>query len=477
MKQALVALTPRLLCQAFGTLPLFETTCLRYFTLLIHLSALGCRLNEAELEQWAAAFNKAGDRITTRVDDADVMVMNTCAVTAEAVRKSRQKIQRLQRDNPSAKLVVSGCYSELSDSAELAALGIDLVVPNARKSELVALTRGAFNRPDMPQAATMPAEAALFARNRHRAFIKIQDGCRYRCTFCIVTVARGAERSRTIADIVEEVQELRSREVQEIVLTGVHVGGYGSDLDSNLVTLVNALLNDTDMPRIRFASVEPWDLSDGFLKLFDNPRVQPHMHLPLQSGCDSVLRRMARRCKTEEFAQLTASLREAVPHFNVTTDIIAGFPGESDAEWQASMAFIATQAFGHIHAFTYSEREGTKAAGLPDPVPMSIRQQRSRELHTLAETLKIDRLKASIGQCVDVLFERGKQIDAPNGTLWQHQGYTPNYQRVMVKSHENLANRILPTRLVDVEDKRLVGALVSDPLMSDKHDVFAVAPC
>ena len=443
--------------------------------MLIHLSALGCRLNEAELEQWAAAFNKAGDRITTCAEDADVMVLNTCAVTAEAVRKSRQKIQRLQRDNPVAKLVVSGCYSELSDSAELASLGIDLVVPNTRKSELVALTRDAFYRPDMPQAATIPAEAALFTRNRHRAFIKIQDGCRYRCTFCIVTVARGAERSRTIADIVEEVQDLRSREVQEIVLTGVHVGGYGSDLDSNLVTLVNALLNDTDMPRIRFASVEPWDLSDGFIELFNNPRVQPHMHLPLQSGCDSVLRRMARRCKSAEFARLTASLRQAIPHFNVTTDIIAGFPGESDAEWQASMDFIATQAFGHIHAFTYSEREGTKAAGLPDPVPIPIRQQRSRELHALAEALKINRLNASIGQRVDVLFERGKPIDTPNGTVWQHQGYTPNYQRVLIESHENLANRILPVRLLDVTDKRLVGELIGDPLIINERNLPAAA--
>lgn len=424
----------------------------------IHLSALGCRLNEAELEQWATAFKSAGDQITTQTDDADVLVMNTCAVTKEAVRKSRQKLQRLQRENPSAKLVVSGCYSELAPATDMAELGVDLIVPNTQKDNLVALTRLAFSDPSMPEAATVPASTALFTRNRHRAFIKIQDGCRYRCTFCIVTVARGAERSRTIIDIVDEVQRLHSEGVKEIVLTGVHVGGYGSDLDTNLVDLVKALLADTDIPRIRFASVEPWDLTEGFFDLFENKRVLPHMHLPLQSGCNTVLRRMARRCKTEDFDLLTASLREAVPEFNVTTDIIAGFPGETDREWNDSLEFIATQRFGHIHAFTYSEREGTKAATLPDSVPMPIRQERSRQLHELGERLKLAQLESSIGNTANVLWERGRKIDTENGaSLWRHMGYTPNYQRVVTFSEQDIANQVLPTELNAVEDGKLVG--------------------
>jgi threonylcarbamoyladenosine tRNA methylthiotransferase MtaB len=424
----------------------------------IHLSALGCRLNEAELEQWATAFKGAGDQITTQTDDADVLVMNTCAVTKEAVRKSRQKLQRLQRENPSAKLVVSGCYSELAPAADMAELGVDLIVPNTQKDNLVTLTRSAFADPGMPQAATIPATTALFNRNRHRAFIKIQDGCRYRCTFCIVTVARGAERSRTISDIVDEVQRLESEDVKEIVLTGVHVGGYGSDLDTDLASLIKALLAETDIPRIRFASVEPWDLSDGFLDLFENKRVQPHMHLPLQSGCNTVLRRMARRCKTEDFNALTESLRKAVADFNVTTDIIAGFPGETEQEWQDSMEFIATQGFGHIHAFTYSEREGTKAATLPDSVPMPVRQERSRQLHELAERLKQQQLENSVGNTADVLWERGRQTDNHHGsTIWRHMGYTPNYQRVVTFSDHDLANQILPTKLTAVENGKLLG--------------------
>ncbi len=427
----------------------------------IHLSALGCRLNEAELEQWASSFTRAGDQIATDPDEADVLVMNTCAVTREAVRKSRQKLQSLQRANPLAKLVVSGCYSELTTSSELAELGVDLVVPNTEKDNLVPLTRLAFHQPDMPQAATQPNATALFTRNRHRAFIKIQDGCRYRCTFCIVTVARGAERSRAVHDIVEEVRQLSSNDVKEIVLTGVHVGGYGSDLDTDLESLVRALLDDTDIPRIRFASVEPWDLSDEFMRLFENERVQPHMHLPLQSGSDTVLRRMARRCKTDDFNRLTTTLREAVPGFNITTDIIAGFPGETDQEWQDSLTFIQTQAFGHIHAFTYSEREGTKAASLPDPVPTAVRQQRSKQLHQLGEQLKQQQLAQSLGTQAAVLWERGKQVESPVGEpLWRHQGYTPNYQRVVTHSSTNLANRITHTRLERVDNGKLQGVVL-----------------
>lgn len=424
----------------------------------IHLSALGCRLNEAELEQWATAFTSAGDQITTQTVDADVLVMNTCAVTQEAVRKSRKKLMRLQRENPTAKLVVSGCYSELAPAAEMAELGIDLVVPNTQKDKLVALTQSTFMHPGMPQAATIPATTALFSRNRHRAFIKIQDGCRYRCTFCIVTVARGAERSRSISDIVEEVQQLETENVKEIVLTGVHVGGFGSDIDTNLDALLRALLADTDIPRIRFASVEPWDLSPEFLNLFENKRVQPHMHLPLQSGCNTVLRRMARRCKTEDFALLTQALREAVPQFNITTDIIAGFPGETEQEWQDSLAFIATQDFGHIHAFTYSEREGTKAANLPNPVPLPIRQERCRQLLALGEELKQQQLKKSIGQTAEVLWERGHMTHNEDGThTWRHMGYTPNYQRVVTYCDHDLANQILPTQIVAVNEGKLEG--------------------
>lgn len=422
----------------------------------IHLNTLGCRLNEAELEQWAGDFTRAGDQITTDVDDADVIVMNTCAVTKEAVRKSRQRTQRLQRANPSAKLVISGCYSTLESPEALAELGVDLIVPNTQKDHLVSMTRQTFLQPTMPESATQPAEAALFRRNRHRAFIKIQDGCRYRCTFCIVTVARGAERSRSVNTIVEEVNNLCANDVHEIVLTGVHVGGYGSDLDTNLYSLVRAILKDTEISRIRFASVEPWDLSPEFLTLFENPRVMPHMHLPLQSGCDSVLRRMARRCKTSDFSELVKTVKQQVPEFNVTTDLIVGFPGETEEEWQTTMSYLRDQQFGHMHIFTYSEREGTKAATLPNKVAPKLKKARSKELHELAAEQKNFALQAAMGSTVDVLWERGEACEQG----FRHSGYTPNYLKVDVVSTTNVSNQITPTHLEQLENDRIIGRII-----------------
>ena len=233
----------------------------------VFLTALGCRLNEAELQRWAQEYQTVGYSITQSADDAQVMVVNTCAVTGEAARKSRQVIRKHHRKNPTAKMIVTGCYASLEEQKANEILGVDLVVPNTEKDQLVAQTQAVLDVPTMPAMATEPGEPALFARNKERAFIKVQDGCRYRCTFCIVTVARGDERSRTPESIIDEVNQHVAEGVQEIVIAGVHVGGYGSDIDSDLFTLVRRVLDETDIPRIRFASVEPWDLPDNFFTL------------------------------------------------------------------------------------------------------------------------------------------------------------------------------------------------------------------
>ena len=429
----------------------------------VHLKALGCRLNEAELEQWSQQFRAAGHQIVPSVPDADVLVLNTCAVTQDASGKSRRLLHRLYRENPEARLVVSGCYATLQADEVAQVMGVDLIVPNVEKDELPSKVMQAFAAPTMPQIATEPGEPPLFLRGRQRAFIKIQDGCRYRCTFCIVTVARGEERSRTELDIINEINQLSQENVQEIVLTGVHVGGYGSDIGSSLYALVQRILQETDIPRIRFASVEPWDLPDDFFALFANPRLMPHMHLPLQSGADSVLRRMARRCKTTEFAELIAQARQQVPGFNVTTDIIVGFPGETDAEWQETLAYVERIGFGHLHIFTYSAREGTKAARLPDPVAAPVKKQRSQALHELGDQLKHAWLQSQLGQTVPVLWEYGK-LDEMQSHTTTYIGYTPNYCKVAVTvpSHVSLENTIAQTRLdaVDVTNGLLLGSLV-----------------
>lgn len=407
----------------------------------VHLKALGCRLNEAELEQWSQGFRAAGHSIVTAAPDADVVILNTCAVTQEASAKSRRLLNRLYRDNPAAKLVVSGCYATLQATEVANTLGVDLVIPNADKDQLPAKVMESFALPLMPEIATEPGENTLFMRGRHRAFIKIQDGCRYRCTFCIVTVARGDERSRTEEAIIDEINQLSSQGVQEIVLTGVHVGGYGSDLAvSSLYTLVKRILAETDMPRIRFASVEPWDLPEDFFALFSNPRLMPHMHLPIQSGADSVLRRMARRCKTTEFAQLVSQARAAIPEFNITTDIIVGFPGETEEEWQETVEFVERIGFGHVHIFSYSPRAGTKAAGLANPVAEAVKKQRSQALHQVAASAQQQWLAQQAGTTVPVLWERSREQD---GALI-YTGYTPNYCKVITKPHHvlDLENQI-----------------------------------
>ncbi|MGF1642701.1 MAG: tRNA (N(6)-L-threonylcarbamoyladenosine(37)-C(2))-methylthiotransferase MtaB [Thiotrichales bacterium] len=430
----------------------------------VHLRTLGCRLNEAELEQWSQRFLDAGHQLSQDANQADLIVLNTCAVTHEASRKSRHVIHRLQRENPNARLVVSGCHATLNPDEVAQTLGVDLVVGNADKHALPAIAMRRLDLPDSPASATEPGEIALYARGRHRAFIKIQDGCRYRCTFCIVTVARGEERSQPIADVLAEIRRFYAQGIQEVVLTGVHVGGYGSDLggQTDLAALVRTVLEQTEIPRIRLASVEPWDLSDAFLDLFANPRLQPHMHLPLQSGSDSVLRRMARRCKTAEYATLIEKLRARNPDFNVTTDIIVGFPGETEAEWAETLDYLPQIGFGHIHIFPYSARGGTKAATLPDQIDKSIRQSRCQQLAELAAGMKRSALRSLLGKRVDVLWEQSSR-DHDTGTT-TIAGYTPNYARVRVAvdGETDLSYQITPVVLDRVDPSRpeLEGKLI-----------------
>ncbi|QSA98208.1 tRNA (N(6)-L-threonylcarbamoyladenosine(37)-C(2))-methylthiotransferase MtaB [Methylococcus sp. EFPC2] len=394
----------------------------------VHLKTLGCRLNEAELETWALQLQAEGHHIVPENGEADLVVLNTCAVTQDAVRKSRNLIRRVHRAHPQAKLVVSGCYATLDPDAITQALGVDLVVSNADKARLIDIAKEKLDLRAMPAYSTEPGEASLFAIGRQRAFVKVQDGCRYRCTFCIVTVARGEESSRPIDEIVREVAALEAQGIQEVVLTGVHLGGWGADYGLNLEDLVRALLERTGIPRIRLGSVEPWELSDGLFELLAHSRLMPHLHLPLQSGSDAVLRRMARRCRTQEFAELAAKARAAVPDLNITTDIIVGFPGETEQEWEESLAFIEAMRFGHVHVFTYSIREGTKAATLPGQVDGAVKKARARVLHELAERHKRDTLARFVGRELPVLWEHRRESLADG--RGRYAGYTSNYLKV-----------------------------------------------
>jgi threonylcarbamoyladenosine tRNA methylthiotransferase MtaB len=412
----------------------------------IHLKTLGCRLNEAELETWSREFRARGHRMTEQPEEADLVVVNTCAVTQEAVRKSRKLLGRSGRENPRARLVVSGCYATLEPDAAQQIEGVDLVVDNRDKTNLVEIIEQKLDLHVMPESAMENPATGLLERGRQRAFIKVQDGCRYRCTFCIVTLARGEEQSRPEAEIIAEINRLHQEGIQEVVLTGVHIGGYGSDIGSSLTQLVEQILKQTSLPRLRIGSIEPWELDDAFWGLFDNSRLMPHLHLPLQSGSDSVLRRMSRRCRSDEFRQLVETARRRVVDFNVTTDLIVGFPGETEMEWRETLDFVETLGFGHLHIFAYSPRQGTKAASLPDPVSREVKRQRSETLHQLGERQKRQTLERYIGRRTSILVE---------GSMEQGwSGYTPNYLRVVLVPPEGMdpTNRILNCELEGLAD-------------------------
>ena len=417
-------------------------------------------MNEAELESWARDFRASGFQLSNDPADADLVVINTCAVTREAVKKSRKLMRRTHRDNPTAKLVMSGCYASLDPQQAAAELGVDLLVPNNRKADLVEIATRELRLPTMPAMAMEPAQQTLLSRNRQRAFIKVQDGCRYRCTYCIVTLARGAEQSRDTQSIVNEINQLHQDGIQEVVLAGVHLGGYGSDLNSSLYQLVSSVLEQTQVPRIRLGSLEPWDLPDRFWQLFENERLLPHLHLPLQSGADSVLKRMSRRCNTVEYAKLLERAREVHPQFNITTDIIVGFPGETEDEWRQTRELVERAGFGHVHIFAFSPRQGTKAASLPNPVPREIKRRRSEELHQLVARSRSQVLQNFVGHECAVLVE-GIPEKNPHG--YRCSGYTPNYLRVSFNMEHNPGNDIVWIRTSDLNENgdQLIGETIS----------------
>lgn len=425
----------------------------------IYLESLGCRLNYAEMAALGRQLSNAGHQLVASAAIADVCVLNSCAVTAEASRQSRQLARQMARANPSGRLVVTGCYATLAGEVGDALPDAALVVGNHRKDELFALI--AELSEVMPTAADPQPPAHVPTRTR--AFIKVQDGCRYRCTYCVATLARGAERSRPVATIVDEINALHAAGYQEAVLTGVHLGGYGSDLGTDLAGLLRALLAQTTIPRLRLSSLEPFDLDPAFFDLWPQSagRLMPHLHLPLQSGSDAVLRRMARRNRVADFEALIAAGRAKIPGLTVTTDLIAGFPGETEADFAQTVALVQRIGFAHLHVFPYSSRPGTAAARFPDQVPMSERKRRVAILIALDREMGRAVRRSFIGQVRPVLWEApvGAGVAAP-GTAPVWSGLTDNYLRVQARSDHDLHNRILPVCLTGLTDDGLYGDLL-----------------
>ncbi len=428
----------------------------------IYLESLGCRLNYAEMASLGRQLLAAGHQLAASAVEADLCVLNSCAVTGEAERQSRQLVRQMARANPAARLVVTGCYATL-EAVKVAALpNVELVVGNAAKDELPRLiglqVEGLKVEGSPPDLSTNLQPASLNVEPaRTRAFLKVQDGCRNRCTFCIVTAVRGDERSRPIAEVVAEVKALHAAGYQEMVLTGVHLGGYGSDLGEALPSLLAALLAETTVPRIRLSSLEPFDLSADLFDFWaaSGGRLMPHLHLPAQSGSDAVLRRMARRNRAADYEALAAAARARIPGLTITTDLIAGFPGETEADFAETIAFARRIGFAHIHAFPYSPRQGTAAVRYPGQVVEPERKCRVRALAALDAELGRAARATFIGQVRPVLWEN------PKMGAWS--GLTDNYLRVQtaVLPDVDLHNRIVATRLARLEGDELWGEIVT----------------
>lgn len=411
----------------------------------VHLRTLGCRLNQSEIDSMARQFQQQGHEIVDDPALAEWFVVNTCAVTNEATASSRQMIRELGRANPDGQITVTGCYAQISPDEIRVLPNVARVVDNQAKERLVELTTGVPVQPfdHEPLERDQDARGAL---GRTRAFIKVQDGCDNACTFCVTTVARGAGRSRSLAEVVDEIRYLHAAGYQEAVLTGVHLGSYGHDLgdEQGLMRLVRAVLNDTDIPRLRLSSLEPWDLSADFFDLWQNPRLCRHLHLPLQSGCDSTLKRMLRRTNQRQFRALVQAARERVPGVSITTDVIAGFPGETDEEFAISEDFIREMAFAGLHVFRYSKRPGTAAARMRGHVSDAVKKQRSTRLRALADEMERQYAAQFAGAVLDVLWE---QITGATEDGFVNVGYTDNYIKVRGVHPRVLTNMITPARM------------------------------
>ena len=420
----------------------------------VYLDTVGCRLNQSEIEGYARQFRAAGHTLVASMEEAELMVLNSCAVTAPAASDSRGKVRQAQRAGV-GQIVVTGCWATLQPEKAARMAGVTQVVPNERKDHLVAdLLQIQFDEFELEPLAREPIPGS---RMKTRAFIKVQDGCDNKCTFCVTTIARGEGRSRTVMEVVSEVRAALKGGAQEVVLTGVHLGSWGYDFEdpSHLRHLVKKILEITDAPRVRLSSLEPWDLDEGFFELWEDPRLCRHLHLPLQSGCGATLRRMARKTTPEQFAGLVEAAREAIPEVAITTDVIVGFPGETEEEFAESAAFVRDMGFAGGHAFSYSSRPGTAAARMPDQVHNYLRKERNAQMRSILEESSARFQRRFVGREMPVLWESMDEVSAG----WEHSGLTDNYLRVYAQAGQPLWNRITPTQLQAVTEGGLRGAV------------------
>ncbi|RCK71823.1 MAG: tRNA-t(6)A37 methylthiotransferase [Anaerolineae bacterium] len=428
----------------------------------VYLDMVGCRLNQSELESFARQFRAAGYTIVDTPDQADWVVINTCTVTAAADADSRAKARQAFRAG-AKQIALTGCWATLHPAEALSLPGVQRVIPNDQKESLVSQITEVYDLEPLER------EPLPGLRHRTRAFLKVQDGCDNHCTFCVTRLARGKGRSRPIAAVLADIQAALGEgkdgaddapPAREIVLSGVHLGSWGKDFSPplHLRHLIQAILQDTDVPRLRLSSLEPWDLDEGFFRLWENPRLCRHLHLPLQSGCAATLRRMARKCSPEGYAHLVATARALIPGLAVTTDIIVGFPGEDENEFAQSLAFIQQMEFSGGHVFVFSPRPGTAATRLSQPVSPSIARARSQQVRESLSVSAQAFRQRFLGSTVKVLWE-SRRGQTPQG--WILSGLSDNYLRVRTVTSQPLDNQISEVRLTAIAAEEMIGVVLS----------------
>lgn len=424
---------------------------------------LGCKVNQYETEAMIESFERAGYEIVEYTGYSDVYVINTCTVTNMGDRKSRQIIRRALELNPEAFIAVVGCYSQMAPGEVLGIPGVRLVLGTNERSRIVELVEQAMEKEEKLSLVNDIMEVREFEemsiknyKNRTRAFLKIQEGCDQYCTYCIIPYARGHIRSRRPESIISEVKELAVSGFKEIVLTGIYVASYGKDIgDISFIEIIERVHEVDGIERIRMSSVDPNVMTDEFIdRLRKLPKICRHFHLSLQSGCDETLKRMNRKYNTEEYKRVAGKLREVFPDVALTTDLIVGFPGETEEEFRKTVEFVEDISFSAMHIFKYSPREGTPASKYKGQVKPQVKDARSKLITSIAEKNEENFKKSFIGRKMKVLYER--PIDKKDNFF---EGLTDNYIRVVSESGQDLKGKIIETELLGLKEDYLEGKI------------------
>ncbi len=421
----------------------------------IFLDTVGCRLNQAEIEHLAGEFRAAGHTIVDSSKGADLVIINTCAVTAAAASDSRQKARQAYRAG-AEKILLTGCLATLEQDLGEQLPGVYKLVTNQDKARIPALVLHSEQEFDLEPLARVPLPGA---RKRTRAFIKVQDGCDNLCTFCVTRIARGKATSTPKETVLRDVHSALAGGAQEVVLSGVHLGSWGDDLEEGetLTDLVQFVLANSEVRRLRLSSTEPWGLDDRFFTLWEDERMCRHLHLPLQSGSGTVLKRMLRHTTPEKFRQLVHKARAKIPGVAITTDLIVGFPGETDEEFTESLRFVEEMDFADGHVFKYSARAGTAAARLPGRVHGKIAQERSRMMRDVLQRSAISFSEKHINTELFVLWESSSQQGDGN---WLLNGLSDNYLHIGGLAETDRCNKIDRVKIQALTSDGLYGAII-----------------